>query len=142
MSETKTRSGDTHNPRSASPLDQHIGERVRLGRQIAGITQEQLAERLGLTFQQVQKYERGANRISAARLLAVADMVGQPLSFFYETFDSAPSVQKGPSEAIKLDLYPELNPQQARDVMAALNRCNPKLRTKLVGLIRAIDAAN
>jgi transcriptional regulator with XRE-family HTH domain len=69
------------------PIDVHVGKRIRTGRLLLGINQETLAAGLGLTFQQVQKYEAGANRVSASRLSAIADILRVPVSFFFEGQD-------------------------------------------------------
>lgn len=66
------------------PVDLHVGARVRARRMAIGMTQQALAARLGVTFQQVQKYELGSNRVSASRLWAIAQAMGVPVSFFYE----------------------------------------------------------
>ena len=66
-----------------NPIDVHVGKRIRMRRLFLGMNQETLANRLGLTFQQVQKYEGGANRVSASRLSAMADILGVPISFFF-----------------------------------------------------------
>jgi len=71
-----------------NPIDRHVGARVRMRRMLAGVSQEKLGEALGLTFQQVQKYEKGSNRISASRLQQIAKMLDVPVSFF---FDGAPT---------------------------------------------------
>ncbi len=71
-----------------NPIDKHVGSRVRMRRMLAGISQEKLGDALGLTFQQVQKYEKGANRISASRLQQIAKMLDVPVAFF---FDGAPA---------------------------------------------------
>jgi transcriptional regulator with XRE-family HTH domain len=71
-----------------NPIDRHVGARVRMRRMLAGVSQEKLGEGLGLTFQQVQKYEKGSNRISASRLQQIAKMLDVPVSFF---FDGAPT---------------------------------------------------
>lgn len=73
-----------HNPRQPDPIDIHVGARVRLMRTLLGLTQHTLADELGLTFQQVQKYERGANRISASRLYKLAQILNVPISYFFE----------------------------------------------------------
>ena len=65
-------------------IDAQIGQRIREARQPRGMTQEVLANGLGITFQQVQKYENGSNRISAARLYDIAQVLGLPISYFYE----------------------------------------------------------
>lgn len=73
--------------KKANPVDAHVGYRVRLRRMLIGMSQERLGDLLGLTFQQVQKYERGINRIGAGRLYEVAEILGVPISFFYEGMD-------------------------------------------------------
>lgn len=66
------------------PIDAHVGRRVQLARKAAGFSQTELAEQLGLSFQQVQKYEKGANRIGAGRLLRIATLLNVPISFFFD----------------------------------------------------------
>jgi transcriptional regulator with XRE-family HTH domain len=66
-----------------NPIDVHVGKRIRMRRLFLGMNQETLANALGLTFQQVQKYEGGANRVSASRLSAMSDILGVPISFFF-----------------------------------------------------------
>ena len=71
-------------PRSPNPIDLHVGTRMRLRRQILRMSQEKLGNALGVTFQQVQKYERGSNRVGASRLWRLAQVLDVPVSFFYE----------------------------------------------------------
>jgi len=66
-----------------NPIDVHVGNRIRMRRLLLGMNQETLANALGLTFQQVQKYEGGANRVSASRLSAMAEILGVPISYFF-----------------------------------------------------------
>ena len=74
----------TENERSPNIVDLHVGMRVRLRRRAVNISQERLAEALGLTFQQVQKYERGLNRVSASKLYDIARTLSAPISYFFE----------------------------------------------------------
>ena len=67
-----------------NPTDRHVGSRVRMRRLMLDMTQTELADGLGLTFQQVQKYEKGANRIGASRLQHIAEILQVPISFFFE----------------------------------------------------------
>lgn len=76
--------GSSENPDS---IDVHVGSRMRLRRSILGLSQENLAECLGLTFQQVQKYERGVNRVSASRLYHLGQILDVPVNFFFEGFN-------------------------------------------------------
>jgi transcriptional regulator with XRE-family HTH domain len=80
-----------------NPIDIHVGKRVRMRRLFLGMNQETLANGLGLTFQQVQKYEGGANRISASRLSETADILGVPISFFFRDLPTD-SKQSSPAE--------------------------------------------
>lgn len=73
-----------HAPRSPSNIDIHVGSRLRLRRQILKMSQEKLSERLDITFQQVQKYERGTNRVGASRLWKIAQILDVPINFFFE----------------------------------------------------------
>ena len=75
---------DEKGSRRANPIDIHVGSRVRFRRMLLGMSQEKLGEKLGLTFQQVQKYEKGINRIGASRLYDLAQVLGVPVQFFYE----------------------------------------------------------
>ena len=70
--------------KTPSPTDKHVGARVRMRRLMLGLSQEKLADGLGLTFQQVQKYEKGTNRIGASRLQHIAEVLQVPVSFFFE----------------------------------------------------------
>jgi transcriptional regulator with XRE-family HTH domain len=71
-----------------SPVDLHVGARIKLRRSLLGLSQEKLGDALGLTFQQVQKYERGANRVSASRLYDIARVLDVPVNFFFDDFGS------------------------------------------------------
>src|ERR1700759_5103941 len=72
-----------------NPIDVHVGSRVRLRRTLLGLSQERLAGALGLTFQQVQKYERAANRVSASKLFEIARALSTSVSYFYEGLNAA-----------------------------------------------------
>jgi transcriptional regulator with XRE-family HTH domain len=80
-----------------SPIDVHVGSRIRLRRTLMGLSQEKLGEALGLTFQQVQKYERGVNRVGASRLFDLSRVLDVPISFFYDDMpESLSSAYGGP----------------------------------------------
>ncbi len=76
-------------PRGPDPIDLHVGAQVRARRILLGFSQEKLAEGLGITFQQVQKYERGSNRISASRLFNIGQLLDVPITYFYDGVDDA-----------------------------------------------------
>jgi transcriptional regulator with XRE-family HTH domain len=94
-------------PRSSNPVDVHVGARVRLRRKILKLSQEKLGEQLGVTFQQVQKYERGANRIGASRLWKLSEVLDVPVNFFYDGLsteyggqsESSALLSEGPDQA-------------------------------------------
>jgi len=73
------------------PIDIHVGQRVRTRRNLLGISQEKLAEALGITFQQVQKYENGVNRVSSSRLFNITKILGVGIDYFFEGFGESPS---------------------------------------------------
>ncbi|MBE7218089.1 MAG: helix-turn-helix transcriptional regulator [Caulobacteraceae bacterium] len=85
--------------RTPDPIDIHIGQRIRARRKALGVSQERLAAALGLTFQQVQKYERGANRVSGSKLWHIAESLQTAVSAFYEglMIDGALAVQEAPA---------------------------------------------
>jgi len=89
-------------------VDVHVGKRIRHRRWLLAMTQQQLAEQVGIKFQQIQKYETGANRVSASRLWDIADTLGVPVSFFFEGLvsangDMAPATVHAPRAAMADD---------------------------------------
>ncbi|WP_426954370.1 helix-turn-helix domain-containing protein [Muricoccus radiodurans] len=81
--------------KAARPIDIHVGSRVRLRRTLLGMSQGALGEALGVTFQQVQKYERGVNRIGASRLFEISQVLDVPISFFFDDMTDRPASQTG-----------------------------------------------
>jgi transcriptional regulator with XRE-family HTH domain len=80
-------------PKSTGPVDALIGARIRLQRNAIGMSQEKLGEILGVTFQQVQKYEKGTNRVGASRLQSIADALGVSVSFFFDQVSVESGIQ-------------------------------------------------
>jgi transcriptional regulator with XRE-family HTH domain len=72
------------NKKKPNPIDIHVGGRIRLRRNMLGMSQEKLGESLGITFQQIQKYEKGTNRVGASRLQAISSILNVPIAFFFE----------------------------------------------------------
>src|ERR1041384_7946973 len=75
---------DKENKKKPNPTDVHVGSRIRLRRNMLGMSQEKLGETLGITFQQIQKYEKGTNRVGASRLQAISEVLAVPVAFFFE----------------------------------------------------------
>jgi len=106
------------------PVDVHVGKRVRQGRLDAGFSQDQLGQGLGVSFQAVQKYEQGENRLSASRLFRAAQMIAQPVSFFFDGLDrdtptnDAPVVT--PEEFDLIRNYRQIASKEVRDQLLRL----------------------
>jgi len=98
---TRGRRGPSGRPKTGkpNPIDVHVGSRVRLRRTLLGMSQERLGEAIGLTFQQVQKYERGANRIGASRLFDLSRVLDVPVSFFFDDMPAADEPMAMPNVA-------------------------------------------
>lgn len=108
-------------PGVPNPIDIHVGGRVRLRRTLLGMSQEKLGEMIGLTFQQVQKYERGANRIGASRLYDLSRVLDVPIQFFYEDMSSetagqSPRLRAGLSDASS-EVLSEMDPMKRRETL-------------------------
>ncbi|WP_108681918.1 helix-turn-helix domain-containing protein [Methyloceanibacter sp. wino2] len=125
-----------------NPIDAHVGSRVRLRRMLLGMSQERLGDSMGLTFQQVQKYEKGANRIGASRLYHISKILGVPVGFFFEEAPNieenaaTPGMAEPESEAFILDF---LNTREGLELNRAFTKIpDPKVRKSIVDLVRAL----
>lgn len=121
----------------AHPVDRHVGLRIRLRRKEIGISQEKLGEALGITFQQVQKYERGANRISASKLWETARALRVPVAYFYEGLADmdepiASTLPFGAQDFL-------MTPEGLELAASFLKLPNGRIRRKFVELVRAIS---
>lgn len=135
------------NPRKPNPVDVHVGGRVRLRRMLLGMSQEKLGEHLGLTFQQVQKYEKGANRIGASRLFELARILGVNVQFFFEDL---PGIGNGHSNGEAMPGFAEsgeedhlgefLNSREGIELNRAFLRISdPKSRRAILDLVRSLS---
>lgn len=131
----ETRPEPITNQRSANSVDSHVGSRVRLRRLELGLSQEKLAEQLGITFQQVQKYERGTNRIGASRLHQIALVLQTPITYFFEGASDNPALEKKGDSPLSQALG---DPATVRLVRAFANITDAQLKQKAVGIIEAI----
>ena len=105
-----------------NPIDVHVGNRIRLRRTLLGLSQEKLASLLGLTFQQVQKYERGMNRVGASRLWDIGKVLEVPVEFFYEDMDSSVAKQSPRTFSLPDDKLSFLEEEQAKFDDDPMNR--------------------
>lgn len=117
------------------PVDVHVGKRVRHRRWLIGMTQQQLAEQVGIKFQQIQKYETGANRISASRLWDIADALGVPVSFFFEGLEEVSKEDAGKS-TVPADL---LGDKEALDLVRSYYAIPENQRRRLFELARVLS---
>jgi transcriptional regulator with XRE-family HTH domain len=126
--------------KAPNPIDKHVGSRVRMRRMMLAMSQEKLGDALGLTFQQVQKYEKGTNRIGASRLQQISHILQVPVEFFFEgSPDLQPSgdgMQDAPSAAYVSDF---LASSEGLSLTKAFTRIKePKLRRRIVDLVEEI----
>ena len=126
-------------------IDVHVGSRVRLRRMMIGMSQEKLGEKLGLTFQQVQKYEKGTNRIGASRLHRMAEILDVPVQFFFE---DAPGQHGGAESAGLSESEPApyvldfVSSTEGLQLNRAFTRItSPAVRRKVLELIKALADA-
>src|SRR5918993_2784198 len=127
-----------------NPIDIRVGARLRLRRNMLGLSQEKLGDAIGLTFQQVQKYERGANRIGASRLHELSRVLDVPVAFFFDDTDPvrAPAIPGGFAEppAEGFDSDPLRRPETAELVDAYFAIEDAAVRRRLLDLARALAA--
>lgn len=126
------------------PVDLFVGKKLRLRRKLLGLSQETLANAVGVTFQQVQKYERGVNRISASRLSEFADALKVPIVYFFEGMSNSddytaksPSrmALTEPSQAFEVDA---LSQPETVELLKHFYRCSPSVRKKVTEMIKAM----
>src|SRR3954452_14718102 len=145
--QTRGRRGTGGRPKTGkpNPIDVHVGSRVRLRRTLLGLSQEKLGEAIGLTFQQVQKYERGANRVGSSRLYDLSRVLDVPISYFFDEMpgavqDKSPSRLMGLAHPPTVDYEPD--PMAKREtlelVRAYYKITDPALRKRLFELIKSI----
>ena len=123
--------------RAPNPIDRHVGLRIRMRRKELGISQERLAEAIGLTFQQVQKYERAANRVSASKLWEMARALNASIAYFYEGLGDKVEVSGSniPRETVQDFL---MTPEGLELASAFPKIAQPRVRRKILDLVRAM----
>jgi transcriptional regulator with XRE-family HTH domain len=129
------------NKKQPNPIDIHVGSRVRLRRMMLSMSQEKLGENLGITFQQIQKYEKGTNRIGASRLQNIARVLSVPVSFFFEDAPgSAAAEGNGLAEPRSASYVVDfLSSSEGLQLNKAFVRVkDAKLRRRIIDLVRAV----
>jgi transcriptional regulator with XRE-family HTH domain len=124
-----------------NPIDRHVGSRVRLRRMLLGVSQEKLGEALGLTFQQIQKYEKGTNRISASRLQNIAKILGVQVSFFFEgaplgEATASGGMAEGAGPGYVADFLSTNEGVQLNKAFIRIS--DPKVRRRVIDLVEAL----
>ncbi len=135
-------------PGIPNPVDIHVGGRIRLRRTLLGMSQEKLGEAIGLTFQQVQKYERGTNRVGASRLFDLSGVLDVPVQFFFddmatEVSDQAPRLRAGLADApnVEFDADPMAKRETLELVRAYYRIKDPVIRKRIFELCKAMGNA-
>ena len=118
----------------AHPVDQHVGKRIRHRRWLVGMTQQQLADQVGIKFQQIQKYETGANRVSASRLWDIAKSLQVDISFFFEGIE-------GDEAQVELGVAPSdvLSDKEALELLRSYYAIPENQRRRLFDLARVLS---
>ncbi len=128
-------------PKRPDSTDTYVGSRVRMHRKILSMSQEKLGEQLGITFQQVQKYEKGANRIGASRLQTISQVLEMPISYFFPQEQAAAG---GMGESTQSDYISEfMMSSEGIELNRAFARIkDPKLRRKVIDLVRTMASTD
>lgn len=131
------------NARKANPIDVHVGTRVRMRRMLLSMSQEKLGELLGLTFQQVQKYEKGVNRIGASRLYELSKVLSVNVEYFFEEMDASLedcAASAGASSGTEINYVSDvLSSRDGLEMAKAFSRISdPRQRRAIVDLIKSI----
>ncbi|MCG5239802.1 helix-turn-helix domain-containing protein [Azospirillum doebereinerae] len=146
MSATKTKLAPAHTlsrrGEGPNPIDIHVGARLRLRRTLLGLSQEKLGEAVGITFQQLQKYERGSNRISASRLYNLSQVLGVPVSYFFDDMPSPDSVETESLVALppsETDEFESMARRETLELVRAYYRIeDPSVRKRTFDLLKAL----
>jgi transcriptional regulator with XRE-family HTH domain len=128
--------------RNPNPIDVHVGNRVRMRRMLIGLSQEKLGEKLELTFQQVQKYEKGSNRVSASRLYQMAQILDVPVQFFFEDMPAdieMPSAGGFAEPGKQESIIEFINSSEGLQLNRAFSEiASPDVRRRVVDLVKTL----
>ena len=120
----------------AHPVDVHVGKRIRHRRWLVGVTQQQLAEKVGIKFQQIQKYETGANRVSASRLWDISESLEVDVSFFFSGLRNEEDTNDSVTSSVPSDI---LNDKEALDLVRSYYAIPEEQRRRLFDLARVLS---
>jgi transcriptional regulator with XRE-family HTH domain len=145
---TSPATGEREKESRASPIDVHVGTRIRLRRTLLGMSQERLGEALGLTFQQVQKYERGVNRVGASRLFDLSRVLDVPIAFFFDDMPEPLAAAHGAQSFRRVGGFAEaqegfgdemMNRRETLELVRAYYRItDPSVRKRVFELIKSL----
>ncbi len=122
-----------------NPIDVHVGGRIRLRRNMLGLSQEKLGEHLGITFQQIQKYEKGTNRVGASRLQAIASILEAPVAYFFEDAPGGSPGEGFAEENQTSYVVDFLSSSEGLMLNRAFARIDdPKVRRRIIDLVRTL----
>ncbi|WP_297323300.1 helix-turn-helix transcriptional regulator [uncultured Bartonella sp.] len=124
--------------KTPAPTDIYVGSRIRLRRNMLGLSQEKLGEQLGITFQQVQKYEKGTNRVGASRLQAISEVLDVPVSYFFEEAPGTRSPDGFHEDDNNFMDFCSSN-EGIQLLRAFTNIKDPKVRRKIIDLAKALS---
>lgn len=131
--------GDTK--KKPDPIDVYVGSRIRFRRNLLGMSQEKLGEQLGITFQQIQKYEKGTNRVGASRLQAISEILEVPVSFFFEESPTASAVEGFAEHEVNyIDFCSSTEGVQLMRAFTHIK--DPRVRRKIIDLAKALSNEN
>ena len=127
--------------KSLNPIDKHLGDRVRMRRLMMEINQEKLANALGITFQQLQKYEKGTNRISASRLQQISRVLQVPITFFFDEAPHEPVKSTSSKKYLQSDQSTDFiaTREGVRLVQAFMRIANAQVRRRILLLVEEIE---
>lgn len=123
----------------ASEIDLHLGRRLRRRRRLLGLTQQQVAEVVGIRFQQVQKYECGANRVSAARLWQLSEALEAPVTYFYDGLDGAARAAPVANDTGPREDGEVLTRKETMDLVKAYYQLGERPRRRLLDLAKSLN---
>lgn len=131
------------NQKKPNPVDIHVGSRIRMRRVMLGMSQEKLGEGLGITFQQIQKYEKGTNRVGASRLQAISGILSVPPSFFFDGMDQGEVVVAGAVDGELGGISGFISTKEGLDLNRAFVKITDQnIRRKLVALVKSLAAVS